>query len=156
MAMPLLDFITGRARQALPFLRAAAVRGDTPSAALASLKPLDLTFNRQRMLDVYAALQNRLDVARTLRLVGSSTPIPAELHDIAASNINSNYQYIVGAYSEEGIPLGFLTVASSETLTRGEIEERAGILFATQTELYIEDEQIPIAGLRIVELNRKG
>lgn len=153
MATPLLEFLEGRAKEALPYLRAAAAKGLTPTEAIKELTPLGLTFRRQAMLDVYAALQNRIDPERTARLVGQGVPIPQELHNVSPVDLGSNYQYVVGAYDVSGEPLGYVTVSSNIPLSAERIRLKAGILFATGAEVYLEDPNIPIAAIAIGEAN---
>lgn len=153
MNTPLLDFLEGRAKEALPFLRGAAARGLTPSQAIAELKPLNLTFQRQRMLDVYAALQNRIDPERIARLVGEDIPLPQELHNVSPVELGSNYQYVVGAFDDTGEPLGFVTVSSAVPLAPTAIRALAGGVFASDKELYLDEPQIPIAAIAIGEAN---
>lgn len=113
---------------ALPFLRGFAERGLSATQALEQLKPMGLTFNRQRMLDVYAALQNKIDPERSARLVGQDVPIPQELHNLAVNRQTHNYQYEVGAFDETGQPLGYVTVGSTIPLAASEIRTRASNL----------------------------
>lgn len=138
---------------ALPFLRGFASQKFTPTEALAALKPLDLTFNRQRMLDVYAVLQDRLDPERTGRLVGQNVPIPQDLHTTSPSTLSSNYQYVVEAFDEFGNVLGAVTVSSSVPLSVSEVRSRGGLLIASNEELYLEDENVVINSVSVVEAN---
>lgn len=126
MPQPLLDFLTGRARQALPYLRALAARGTQAGVALEILRSFDLGFQRQQFLDVYAALQNRADVNRYLRIVPPNTLLPPEAHTVAVTELTSqgrfvNYQYVLEVENE---PLGapeFITVSSQVPLSQNEI-----------------------------------
>jgi hypothetical protein len=153
MAERELSFLTGRAGEALPYLKGAAAEGLTPTAAIALLKGLNLTFNRQRMLDVYAALQARVDPERAARLVGQNAPIPQELHFTPPQQMLANYEYVVEAVDEFAEPIGYVTISSSVPLAANEIRARGGLLFVTQSEVYLEEEdQIPHA-VTIVEAN---
>jgi hypothetical protein len=153
MAERELSFLTGRAAQALPTLQGAAAEGLTPTAALALLTPLNLTFNRQKMLDVYASLQARVDPERAARLVGQNVPLPQELHFTYPRQMISDYEYVVEAADEFAEPIGYVTISSSVPLAANEIRARAGLLFVTQSELYLEEEnQIPHA-VSITEAN---
>lgn len=153
MAQPLLDFITGRARLALPYLRAAAKQGLSAAKAIDLLRPFNLTFNRQRMLDVYGVLLNRIDPSRVERLVGSATPFPVDLHTPAPTNINSNFQYVVSTLDLTSQEDEYLTVSSSVPLAADEIREMGALLFANGQ--YFENEQAPVrAGeVAIIEAN---
>lgn len=153
MAQPLLDFLVGRAKEALPYLSGAARQGLTAAAAIDLLKPLNLTFNRQRMLDVYAALQNRKDPERSARLVGENVPIPQELHRESPADLSTNYQYVVGAYDENGDNLGHVTVVSSVPLAAAAIRENALDIFRSDTALYLSVKNAAINSVSIVEAN---
>jgi hypothetical protein len=153
MATPLLDFLTGRAKQALPTLKGAAARGLSPTAALAELVPLNLTFNRQRMLDVYAALQPAVAPERAFRLAGQNVPLPYELHNNPPQQMIHNFEYVVEAVDEFSNPLGYLTVTSAVPLSGNEIRAQAGELFATQADEYLEEPGKKIDAVSIVEAN---
>lgn len=132
MAVPLLDFVTGRARQALPFLKKAASEGLTPTQAISQLRELGGGGQTQRLLDIYAALQNRISLPRILRLVGETTTIPKDLHHLAETTINSNYQYVI-ATSVGGYPTpDFLTVTSSVPLSAAQIRAQGAFLFNSE------------------------
>jgi hypothetical protein len=153
MAQPLLDFLVGRAKAALPFLRKAAKEGLTATAAIESLKALNLTFQRQRMLDVYAALQSRADVNQYIRLVGENTVLPEEAHHPAETNLNSNYQYVVGGVNAAGEDLGFATITSAVPLAAIEIRALGTGLLASGS--YLEDvvTDLEVAYVTIEEAN---
>lgn len=153
MATPLLDFLVGRAKEALPYLRGAAKQGLSAAAAIELLRPLNLTFRRQSMLDVYAALTNRIDPERTARFVGQTIPIPLELHNVSPVNLSTNYQYVVGATDETGEPIGYVTVVSNVALAPVQIRTRAGLLFASEGELYLEEGSLPVTAVSIEEAN---
>jgi hypothetical protein len=153
MAIPLLDFLEGRARQALPFLRSAAAKGLTATAALESIKGLTPTFNRQRMLDIYAVLQERADPEKLARLVGQNVPIPQELHTPSPAEMRSNYQYVVEAIDEFAEPIGYVTISSAIPLSGADIRASAGLIFATQSELYLEEETQRASAVSIIEAN---
>lgn len=154
MSVPLLDFLTGRAKQALPFLEGFAQKGFTPAQALEALKGLAPTFNRQSMLDVYAALQSRLTPERVLRLAGRTAPIPISLHNPSPADLGSNYQYRVGAFDETGEPIGYVTVSSNIPLAAVQIEATAGLLFGSQGELYLEEGSLPVSAIAIENIYR--
>lgn len=135
---------------ALPFLRGFAERGLTPSQAIAELKPLDLTFNRQRMLDVYAALQERTDPERLARLVGQDIPIPQDLHAPSVNKQSNNYQYEVGAFDENGDALGYVTVGSYVGLAGNQIRTLAMRLFTEDASIYLDRPKVPINSISIV------
>jgi hypothetical protein len=153
MATPLLDFLTGRAKQALPILKGAAARGLSATAALALLVPEHLTFNRQRMLDVYAALQPAVAPERAFRLVGQNAPLPYELHNNPPQQMAHNFEYVVEAVDEFAEPLGYLTVSSAVPLAGNEVRARAVQLFESQPEEYLEDPLKQIGAISVVEAN---
>jgi hypothetical protein len=153
MAERELGFLTGRAARALPYLQGAAAEGLSPTAALAILAPLNLTFNRQRMLDVYAALQARVEPERAARLVGQNVPLPQELHFTYPRQMLSDYEYVVEAVDEFLEPIGYVTISSSVPLAANEIRARAGLLFTTQSENYLEEEDQVPAAISITEAN---
>jgi hypothetical protein len=153
MAERELSFLTGKAGEALPYLKGAAAEGLTPTAAIALLKGLNLTFNRQRMLDVYAALQARVDPERAARLVGQNVPLPQELHFTYPRQMSSDYEYVVEAVDEFAEPIGYVTISSSVPLAANEIRARGGLLFVTQSELYLEEEQQIPHSVSITEAN---
>jgi hypothetical protein len=123
MAVPTLEFLTGRAKAALPFLVGAAERGLTPSQAIAELAPLNLTFRRQAMLDVYATLTSAPSPTRIERLIGANAPIPQNLHTTSPAPLGSNYQYQVSFGSLVTANPDYLTVTSDVPLSLAQIRE---------------------------------
>jgi hypothetical protein len=123
MAVPLLDFLTGRAKAALPFLVASAEKGRTAAQAIAELAPLNLTFRRQAMLDVYAALTSAPTPTRIERLIGPDVPIPQNLHTTSPAPLGTNYQYVVSFESLVTENPDYLTVVSDVPLSIADIRE---------------------------------
>ena len=125
MPQPLLDFLTGRARQALPFLRQLVSEGLEPTVIISELREYNLGFQTQRVLDVIAALYGRANVARWIRLVGANTALPPEAHTTNVAGQSTNYQYVVRV---ENAPVGvpeFLTVSSDIPLSWNSIQSKA-------------------------------
>lgn len=126
MAQPLLDFLVGRARQALPYMRALAARGTQPGIALEILKEFELGFQRQQFLDVYAALRNKADLNRYLRVVPANVTLPPESHAIAVTELTSagrpvNFQYTLELENEPLEAPEFITVSSQVPLSQNQI-----------------------------------
>jgi hypothetical protein len=123
VAQPVLEFLTGRARQALPYLRAAAAQGLSANAAIAALKAIPIALQRQKALDIYGVLLSRVSPERIIRLVGETTPIPIEFHSPAVRDQFSNYQYVVSTPNQLTDELAYLTVSSAVPLAGAEIRE---------------------------------
>ena len=153
MAQPLLDFLTGRARAALPFLRAAAAQGLSGAVAIELVRQFAQTFQRQQMLDIYAVLQNRADPERIARLVGQYAPIPNELHTPSVTQLKNPYEYVVVATDEEGEDIGALTVGSTFPLSAEEIHRRANTLFREQPAVYLSKQIGELVAQSIEEAN---
>lgn len=112
VAQPLLDFLTGSARAALPFLRSQVLQGISANQIISNLKDYGLSFQRQRVLDVIAALRGYADLPKYLRLVGGNTPLPYEAHVINIASQQANYNYVLkNENAPEGIP-EYITVSS--------------------------------------------
>lgn len=147
MAIPALDFLTGRAREALPFLRGAIARGLTNPEILA-LKGIEFpSFARQRMLDVIAVLRQLVPVRagsptlfqRYLRLVPPTTTMPIESHAPSVTNLSSTYQYLVRAdnlVTDEQI---YITVSSAVPLSQVQINAVADSTFLSYEEFATGD-----------------
>lgn len=142
MATPALDFLTGRAREALPFLRGAIARG-LSNAEILALKGIEFaSFARQRMLDVIAILRQSVPVRagsptlfqRYLRIVPPTTPLPIEAHAPSVTNLSSTYQYLVRADNLKTDEEFFITVSSAVPLSQVQINAVADTIFLGPTE----------------------
>ena len=154
VAQPLLDFLTGRAKSALPFLRASAARGESSAQAIANLKGLDLTFNRQRMLDVYGALLNRTSPDRWFRLVGETTPLPVEAHTVAVTNLSNNFQYLLHAENTVTGDDYYVTVGSEFPLSKVQILALGDSTFTAPTRSGVTTEDYSQSVVTVLELNQ--
>lgn len=131
MAEPLLDFLAGRAKAALPFLRGAVAQGLNINQIINALQASGIgTFRRQSMLDIIAALQNRFDptnpkltrIARFMRLVPETTVLPPEAHTVnVVTAQGSNYEYVVRLQSEENPVPRYITVVSEIPLSAANV-----------------------------------
>lgn len=117
MAFPLLDFVTGRARAALPFLQGFARQGLSPTAAISALRELGGGGQTQRLLDIYAVFQKRATTERVARLVGPLNVVPRELHTAAPYSLVHNYQYVISVPNAETLQDDYLSVSSDVRLT---------------------------------------
>ena len=153
MAQPLLDFLTGRARTALPFLRAGVAQGLSSSAIIAALQGQGLSFARQRMLDVIAALQGRADINRYIRLAGETTPLPPEAHTVSVTNLRTNYQYVVRAENPVTEDEYYVTVVSAVPLSVVQIRALADSAFLGTGDSSIDREEYDRSIVTIEEAN---
>jgi len=154
MAQPLLDFITGRARAALPFLRGAVAQGLAPTAIVEALRTQGLSFRAQAMYDVIAALQNRASVAQYLRLTPPTTPLPAEAHALSVVNLRANYQYVVSAVNAASGAEYDITVSSAVPLSRVQILAAADSAFLGSGNSAIGQREYEATTRSIIEANR--
>lgn len=152
MAQPLLDFLTGRARTALPFLRAGVNQGLSPTEIIASLQAQGIpTARRQTMLDIIAVLQGNAATRRTVRLLPPNEPIPAALHVTAVTNIKSLYQYTVRVTHPDLLTPQFLTVSSDVPLSRNNILADAQTMFTNGKYTQIEEDSYDLLDLQVFE-----
>jgi hypothetical protein len=160
MPTPLLDFLEGRAKSALPFLRAGVKQGQSATQIIANLAPLNLTFRRQAMLDVIAALQGKITPERKggiepplTRLLGVNTPIPQDLHNPAVVNLNSNYQYVVNFAQEGVVTSDYLTVSSAVPLSIANIKLLGSLIANTGYLADVEAPQVSPTDVGVIEAN---
>lgn len=154
MAEPLLDFLTGRARAALPFLRYAAARNLPASIANDILRQLGGGLQTQRIGDIYAVLQNRANAERVARLTGENGIIPIDLHVASPNELSSNYQYVIQAVINNEATGDFLTVSSDIPLSPGQIRAQGVFLFNRSDYRDLELGPVVADDIQIVELNR--
>lgn len=153
MAQPLLDFLTGSARRALPFLRSAAAKGLSANAAIAGLRQLDIGVQRQRVLDIYAVLQNRANPERIARLAGENTTIPVDVHTPAPVDIANPFQYVIEANIEGEATGDYLTVVSTVPLSPRQIREQGVFLFNGEDYRDLELGPLSTVDIQIIEAN---
>jgi hypothetical protein len=156
MAQPLLDFITGSARMALPFLRKAAAAGVKAGAVIDVLRAFGLKFSTQRMLDVYAALQGRADLSRYLRIVPPTVTLPYEAHTEAVFNMRTNYQYVVRVFNPATQNEQYVTVVSEFPLAEVQIRAEVDTIFATGQKYQVPLDEYTDSDVSIVEANRSA
>ena len=156
MPEPLLDFITGRARAALPFLRKAAAAKVSPSAAADVLRAFGAGIQTQKLLDIYAVLQQRFSVAQVLRLVPETTPIPEDLHFEPPFDVNHNFEYVVAPTFSVGNPDDYLTVVSSVPLSPASIRALGAELGTEGGESDIQAGILAPEDISIIEINKSG
>ena len=153
MAQPKLEFLTGKARQALPFLRGFANAELSPTSALNLLKALNIPIRTQTVLDIYAALQNRADLNRYLRLVPPTEPLPAEAHTGAVAPQRNNFEYIIQVTHPASKVSQYVQIGSDIPLSRNAIESRVAAIFIGNEKYNISLEDYPDATVKIVEAN---
>lgn len=156
MAQPLLDFLTGRARAALPYLEALAARNVRTADVFAILQGFDLSFQRQRVLDLYATLQGRIDPERSARLVGAGNVIPDELTNVAPVKLRSNYQYLISATGAEATEPTFATVSSDVPLSANTIRLLASEVLTSDQEAYKLGSFVNPSDVTIVRAQRQA
>ena len=154
MAQPLLDFIVGRARAALPFLRGLVAQALNPTAIVNRLQEQGLSFRRQAMFDLIAALQNRAGVAQYLRITPPNTPLPTEAHALSVVNLRSNYQYVVEAVNPISGAQSYITVSSEIPLSQVQIQATADSVFLSYRDLGVREGEYELGSGRIIEANR--
>lgn len=160
MPQPLLDFLVGRARQALPYMRALAARGTNAGVALEILQQFDLGFQKQRFLDVYAALQNRADVNRYARLVGPNGILPPEAHTVAVTELTSNgqpvnYQYLLEVENGPIQAPEYITVSSQVPLSTNDIFSLGTSILSNPARYSLTQEELGQITLSLQEANRQ-
>lgn len=156
MAQPLLDFLTGRARAALPYLEALAARNVRTADVFAILQGFDLSFQRQRVLDVYASLQGRIDPERTARLVGQGNVIPDEFTNVAPVKIKNQYSYLVSTPNIHTGEKEYGTVGSDVPLSANTIRVLAVELFTINEHSRLEDQTVGTDQITIERAQRSG
>lgn len=154
MAEPLLDFLTGRARAALPFLRYAAARNLPASIANDILRQLGGGLQTQRIGDIYAVLQQRANPERIARLSGENAVIPIDIHTVSPEQLSSNYQYVIRTDITTNQQEDFLTVSSDVPLSPGQIRQQGATLFNSGLYKDLELGTVLPDEIVIVELNR--
>ena len=156
MAEPLLDFLTGRAKAALPFLRGAVAQGLKPEQIIAALQASGIpTFRREVMLGIIAALENRADLARYLRIVPPTTPLPPEAHTVnVVYNQTDNYQYGVKIVDPASPAPTWVTVVSAIPLSASNIRAVAETMQTRYTQ-FIPNYDIESVDFQIIEANVK-
>jgi len=154
MAQPLLDFITGRARAALSFLRGAVAQGLKATGIVDLLQSQGLSFRRQAMFDVIAALQNRASISQYLRITPPNTPLPAEAHALSVVNLRANYQYVVEAVNRISGAESYITVSSEIPLSQVQIQATADSVFLSYHDLAVREGEYVPGSARIIEANR--
>jgi hypothetical protein len=156
MAQPLLDFLEGRARVALPFLRAAANAGVKVTAVIDVLRAFGLKFATQPILDIYAALQGRADIRRYLRIVPPATTLPAEAHAAnVVYNQAENYNYVIRVFNPALQHEQYVVVASAVPLSQLQIRAKVDAMFATGERYKLSLEEYSDAEVTIEEANRR-
>lgn len=153
MAQPLLDFLTGSARRALPFLKQYAKEGLSANAAASRLKLENAGIQRQKVLDIYAVLQNRANPERIARVTGENTTIPVEIHTPVPVDINSPFQYVVEANIEGQATGDYLTVVSTVPLSPRQIREQGVFLFNGEDYRDLELGPLSTVDIQIIEAN---
>lgn len=149
MAQPLLDFLEGRARAFLPFLRTGAAAGVKATAVIDVLRAFGIPFTTQRVLDIYAALQNRADLPRYLRLVPQTIPLPPEAHTInVVYEQVADYNYLVSVFHPATGRQEYITVASDIALSQANIRAQVDALFSGE-KYQISLEEYPDATVTI-------
>jgi hypothetical protein len=151
MAQPFLEFLTGRARIALPYLRGASARGLTTSAALALLKELGIAIRTQTATDIYAALRGRANPEQYSRLIPSTEPLPYEAHGRNIQPQEENYQYVVEVFHPQTGNQQYIQFASAIPLSRNLIDARVEMIFAAGEKYAVTFEQLPDSSITIVE-----
>lgn len=129
MAQPLLDFLEGRAKAALPFLRAGVAQGLSPTAIIASLEGKVETFRRQAMLDIIHALQGVYKLPQYLRITPKATPLAAEAHVTSPSAMDTNYQYVTKLDNPDLPAPIYITVVSDVPLSQIAIMGQAQLMY---------------------------
>jgi hypothetical protein len=137
MAQPLLSFLTGRARAALPFIESGVARGLSPTKIIESLIGLTPLFRRQTMLDVIAALQGRADLPRWMRITPPSEPLPLAAHVVSPVDLRGNYQYVLKVDNAPFNVPPNITVNSAVSLSQEEI-------FDNGRRVLVQSEKYPI------------
>lgn len=153
MAQPQLEFLTGKARQALPFLRGFARAELSPTSALNLLKALNIPIRTQTTLDIYAALQNRADITRYLRLVPPTQPLPTEAHTGAVAPQRNNFEYIIQVTHPATGVSQYVQIGSDIPLSQNAINSRVDAIFAGNEKYQIALEDYPDSTVQIVEAN---
>lgn len=151
MAQPLLDFLTGRARAALPFMRAAAAAGVKATNALDVLRAFGVGFQAQAFYDVYNALLGRAKLPAYLRLVPENVPLPYEAHFVNPAPQRNNYQYIVRVFHPPTQNEQHVAIVSDTALSQAQIFAATDELFAGETPYEVMAEQYPDAEKTILE-----
>jgi hypothetical protein len=156
MAQPLLDFLEGRARVALPFLRAAATAGVKVTAVIDVLRAFGLKFATQPILDIYAALQGRADIKRYLRIVPLTTTLPSEAHKAnVVYNQIANYNYVIRVFHPDTMGTQYVVVASAVPLSQLQIRAKVDAMFATGERYKLTLEEYADSEVTIEEANRR-
>ena len=162
MPQPLLDFLEGRARQALPFLRAAAKTELTAVQILAEMRAFfppgatePLRLQTQRALDIIAALRSRADVNRWIRLAGPATVLPPEAHFRNIAPQRSTFQYVVQVQNAPGEIPEIMTVSSDIPLSWESIQHGALLLAFDESRYEVDLALLGNISFTAVEANVK-
>lgn len=91
MALPPLDFLPASARAAYGFIEELVGLGRSANSIIESLKEQGLGVRRQTALDVIARVKGTDNLNRFLRAFGTRAPIPSDLMDTAATNLNKAF-----------------------------------------------------------------
>jgi hypothetical protein len=151
MAQPLLDFLEGRARQVLPYLRKLVSQGLSSHDIQLILGEFGLGLRRTVLLDIIAALKGARDVGRYIRLVGENTPIPLEGHAVAPVNLSNNYSYLVEVENGPVTVPEFVTVTSAIPLSANQIFSVATGILASGDSGELSDRELAAVTLAINE-----
>ena len=123
--MALIDSLTGRARQALPYIQSLVNTTRSANEILTELTNLGFGIRRQTGLDIIGALRGKFTTQRASRLFGQNTPLPSDIYSQSPYNIRKNYNFRVKL---TGAPAGeqqFINIVSDTELSLNAIFAQA-------------------------------
>ena len=123
--MALIDQLTGRARQALPYIEQLVNQGVSANEILSQIQDLGFGVRRQIGLDIIGALRGKFTTQRATRLFGPNTPLPSDLYSPSPYNISANYNFrlkLVGAPQGEQ---QYINIVSATELSLNQIFAQA-------------------------------
>jgi hypothetical protein len=153
MAQPLLDFLTGRARAALPFMRKAVAAGVSAANALDVLRAFGVGFQTQAFYDVYNALLGRAKLPAYLRIVPDTTTLPYEAHAVNPVRQRTNYEYVIKIFHPPTGHQQYITVGSAVPLSVLQLKAQTDAIFASEAIYEVTREEYPDSEVTVIEAN---
>jgi hypothetical protein len=153
MAQPLLDFLTGRARAALPFMRKAAAAGVTAANALDVLRAFGVGFQTQAFYDVYNALLGKATIKNYLRIVPETVTLPYEAHAVNPVRQRTNYEYVLEIFHPPTGHQQYITVGSAIPLSQLQLKAQADAIFSSEAVYEVEQAEYPDSEVTVIEAN---
>jgi hypothetical protein len=148
----MLEFLTGKARAALPILRGAAARGLSPGEALGLVESAGIRTFRTVIFDIYAALQGLASLAQYIRLQPLNEPLPYEAHSRNVQPQPQNYSYVVRVFHAPSNREQYMQFNSEVPLSPNQIGALTESRIAAKPyEVSLED--LPDASIDIIEAN---